>query len=131
LLAGVWEAIIEALQMPDERLFAWRGPAIVADSFEVGKEVRNAYIRDDSACAEAFRHRLLAEGLWTSISLRACAWLPGSERDLWRRILHLLRSGPFVLVSTPYTNRRTGKASFISRHKLRTTAWLMAYWMAW
>lgn len=53
LAAGVLEAAVAALQ-PAE-LMAWLGPAIGPEAFEVGPEVREAFIQRHGCLAEAFR----------------------------------------------------------------------------
>lgn len=53
LLSGVVENSVRA--MPGQNLIAWLGPAIGADSFEVGEDVRNAFIGKSASFAEAFR----------------------------------------------------------------------------
>ncbi|MBU3671712.1 MAG: peptidoglycan editing factor PgeF [Sinobacteraceae bacterium] len=52
LAAGVLEATVEAMQTEPERLLAWFGPCIGPAHFEVGEEVREAFLRaGDSAAA--------------------------------------------------------------------------------
>ncbi len=53
LLAGVLEAAVAPLGQPEE-LLAWFGPAISQAAFEVGTEVRDAYVAHDSAAAACF-----------------------------------------------------------------------------
>ena len=55
LAAGVLEATVRALGSPPERLLAWLGPAIGPEHFEVGVEVRDAFLRSDPAAGAAFR----------------------------------------------------------------------------
>jgi YfiH family protein len=58
LAAGVLEATLTQLRSPREQLLAWLGPCIGAASYEVGEEVRAAFIANDasaSACFEASR----------------------------------------------------------------------------
>lgn len=55
LLGGVIEAALAQLGGDAGQLLAWLGPAIGPDAFEVGDEVRDAFIAVDSAAAAAFR----------------------------------------------------------------------------
>ncbi len=55
LAGGVLEATIKAMNTPPRELLAWLGAAIGADAFQVGEEVREAFVRDLPACAAAFR----------------------------------------------------------------------------
>ncbi len=54
LCAGVIEATIRAMQVPGERLLAWLGPAIGPGAYEVGDEVREAFVARDATSASAF-----------------------------------------------------------------------------
>ena len=54
LSAGVLEATLAAMQTPRENIVAWLGPAIAAQSYEVGDEVRDAFLAHDHAAAFAF-----------------------------------------------------------------------------
>lgn len=54
LAAGVVESAVAALGVPGQDLIAWLGPAIGPDSFEVGDEVRAAFVAQDPAAAAAF-----------------------------------------------------------------------------
>lgn len=54
LVAGVLEATVEALAVPPRELLAWFGPAIGPTAFEVGFEVRDAFVRHHEPSAGAF-----------------------------------------------------------------------------
>ncbi|MHB1359537.1 MAG: peptidoglycan editing factor PgeF [Rhodocyclaceae bacterium] len=62
LAGGVIEATVAAMGQPGERLMAWLGPAIGPDNFEVGGEVRAAFIAHDPQSAEAFAAK--SNGKW-------------------------------------------------------------------
>lgn len=54
LAAGVIEATVAAMTPPPAELLAWFGPAISQPAFEVGGEVRDAFLAHDMAAGEAF-----------------------------------------------------------------------------
>jgi polyphenol oxidase len=54
LRAGVLEASVAAMKVAPASLTAWLGPAIGPQSFEVGAEVREAFVADDPAASQAF-----------------------------------------------------------------------------
>lgn len=55
LAAGVLEATVQAMEHPPEHITAWLGPAIGSEAFEVGPEVRAAFLAHDPEATEAFR----------------------------------------------------------------------------
>ena len=55
LAAGVVENAVAALPIAADRLRAWLGPAIGPRAFEVGPEVRAAFLDHDPAAASAFQ----------------------------------------------------------------------------
>ena len=55
LAAGVLEAAVARMQVPPVTVMAWLGPAIGPSAFEVGDEVREAFMRADARAAAAFR----------------------------------------------------------------------------
>jgi YfiH family protein len=54
MAAGVIEATVLAMEVAPENLMAWLGPAISQPAFEVGVEVRAAFVDADPAAAAAF-----------------------------------------------------------------------------
>ncbi|MEZ5571990.1 MAG: peptidoglycan editing factor PgeF [Halioglobus sp.] len=69
LLTGVLEATVEAMATPPQRLLVWLGPAIGPQVFEVGPEVRQAFL--SAACpgeldciANCFRASTGRPGHW-------------------------------------------------------------------
>jgi YfiH family protein len=65
LAAGVIEATVGAMNILPGRLLAWLGPAIGPQHFEVGAEVRQAFLDQDAGADEAFaenaRGRFMAD----------------------------------------------------------------------
>lgn len=62
LADGVLEATVAAMQVPSGEVLAWMGAAIGPQAFEVGDEVRQAFVAQHPAAAAAFlRH---ASGKW-------------------------------------------------------------------
>lgn len=55
LAAGVIESTLRALQQPAAELLVWLGPAIGPGAFEVGEEVRQAFVAEDAETASAFQ----------------------------------------------------------------------------
>jgi YfiH family protein len=54
LAAGVIGATVRAMAAQPERLIAWLGPAIGPEHFEVGAEVRDAFLKGDPGARDAF-----------------------------------------------------------------------------
>jgi YfiH family protein len=54
LCAGVIESTAEAMRVPADRLIAYLGPAIGPRAYEVGEEVRDAFLARNPASASAF-----------------------------------------------------------------------------
>lgn len=63
LAAGVLERTLEAMQAAPARVLVWLGPAIGPRAFEVGEEVRAAFVADDPAAVAAFVPGV-ASGKW-------------------------------------------------------------------
>jgi len=62
LAAGVLEATVQSLAVEPGQLVAWLGPGIGPAHFEVGEEVRRAFLAHDAAAAGAFTDN--ARGRW-------------------------------------------------------------------
>lgn len=54
LSAGVLEATVAAMRTPPECLLAWLGPAAGPQAYEIGEEVRTAFVDRDPRAAAAF-----------------------------------------------------------------------------
>jgi YfiH family protein len=55
LSGGLLERTVAALPVPPASLMAWLGPAIGPEAFEVGEEVREAFVAADAQAVQAFR----------------------------------------------------------------------------
>jgi len=55
LAAGVIEAAVHRLEHDPDEMLVWLGPAISQQAFEVGAEVREAFVTQDAAAAACFR----------------------------------------------------------------------------
>jgi len=57
LAAGVIESVVSAMRVAPERVLAYIGPGIGATAYEVGQEVREAFVAQGADAAQAFRPR--------------------------------------------------------------------------
>jgi YfiH family protein len=71
LSGGVLEATVAAFESPPSRLMAWFGPAISQRAFEVGDEVRDRFVGQDSAAAGCFEEN--RRGRWQADLYRLAA----------------------------------------------------------
>lgn len=62
LVNGIIEAGVASMQAPAPDLMAWLGPAIGPETFEVGDEVRTAFVDVDANACQAFT--ALEKGKW-------------------------------------------------------------------
>lgn len=103
LAAGVVESTIREMRVPGKTLMAWLGPAIGARVYEVGDEVRAAFIQRDSAAAAAFSPT--RPGHWL-LDLYAVA-----RQRLQGQGIERISGGAFCTYSEParfYSYRRDG-----------------------
>ncbi|MCH9743411.1 MAG: peptidoglycan editing factor PgeF [Gammaproteobacteria bacterium] len=61
LMAGVVETTIKSLNSPGSRLYAWLGPAIGPEAFEINDEIRLDFIQKNEDNGSAFEQR---DGAW-------------------------------------------------------------------
>ena len=102
LAAGVIESTIAAMGEPQE-LLAWLGPAIGPQQFEVGNEVRAAFIARDAAAVEAFAP--VRAGHWLADLYRLARIILGKQG------VSKIYGGEWCTVSRPddfYSYRRDG-----------------------
>lgn len=67
LAAGVLEATVQAMETTPAGLLAWMGPAIGPKTYEVGAEVREAFITRDPGAAAAFAPGKAAGKWWCDL----------------------------------------------------------------
>lgn len=105
LEAGVLEAAVASLHVSPERVMAWLGPCIGKASYEVGEEVRDAFVGPDSGAYEGFEST--RPGHW----LCDLAWL--ARRRLTQAGLHAIHGGGFDTRTDErfYSYRRDGAQS--------------------
>jgi YfiH family protein len=109
LAAGVIEATLHAMRVPAHEITAWLGPAISQEAFEVGGEVREAFIAQNPAAAAAFLPN--ARGRWQA-DLYALARpdCRGRQTGCWRRALHGSRQRPVLFAPARRAERPHGNA---------------------
>jgi len=103
LLEGVVEAALDCFQAPPSAIMAWLGPAIGPTAFEVGDEVRGAFVARDPGAADAFRP---AGGRWLADLYRL------ARRRLAARGVTAVHGSGFCTHDDPrrfYSYRRDGR----------------------
>jgi YfiH family protein len=71
LSAGVLEATVKAMDIPSSDLMAWFGPAIGPEAYEVGEEVRAAFVQQSAKAAAAFKPGKAVGKWWCDLYLLA------------------------------------------------------------
>lgn len=103
LATGIVEAGVARLGVPGAALYAWLGPAIGPRVFEVGDDVRDAFVHSDADSAPAFVPT--TNGRWLADLYRL------ARRRLERQNVTAIYGGGFCTVSQPdlfYSYRRDG-----------------------
>jgi YfiH family protein len=116
LAGGVLEATIAAMRTPADALVAWLGPAAGPQAYEIGAEVRDAFVGTDAGAAGAFV--ATREGHWRA-DLYALA-----RRRLAAAGVHRVHGGGLCTISDParfYSHRRDQRTG-----RMATLAWLGA-----
>lgn len=100
LCGGVLESVLQQFRCKPQDIHAWLGPAIGPNAFEVGGEVRNAFLAQDAQAEEAFRpsgkkyyadiwllarQRLLAAGLYSISAEPRCTFSENDDFFSFRR----------------------------------------------
>lgn len=115
LAAGIVERAVAALGVPGDRLLAWLGPAIGPAAFEVGDEVREAFLANDPGADAAFtatraghwladlymlaRRRLRAAGVTRTSGGSACTFSMPGQYFSYRRDATKARMATLVWMS--------------------------------
>jgi YfiH family protein len=114
LLSGVLENALFLMNAPPARVLAWLGPAIGQHAFEVGEEVRAAFVAQDAGAKDFFIAN--ARGRWQ-------ADLAGLARHRLRGLgLERIFGGDFCTVSDParfFSYRRDGQCG-----RMASLVWL-------
>ncbi|WP_333617616.1 purine nucleoside phosphorylase YfiH [Mixta calida] len=100
LCAGILENTLSQFSAPPQEIHVWLGPAIGPEAFEVGPEVREAFMTRDPAAQRAFRasgekfyadlwllarQRLAAQGVASISGGGRCTWHESAHFFSWRR----------------------------------------------
>ncbi len=117
LAAGILEATSEALAIPPHQIMAWLGPAIGAHRFEVGEEVKAAFVNQDAINNGAFtpssnerwfadiyqlaRNRLRANGIHNIYGGGWCTYSDSKRFFSYRRDRITGRMASLIWMSKP------------------------------
>jgi YfiH family protein len=114
LAAGMLETTVAAMRTPPARLVAWLGPAAGPQAYEIGEDVRNAFVAGDAGAAAAFEPT--RPGHW-HVDLYALA-----RRRLAAAGVSEVHGGGLCTISDPvrfFSHRRDGRSG-----RLATLAWI-------
>lgn len=112
MAAGVVENAVDALGVPPSQVIAWMGPTIGPNAFEVGPEVREAFMASDPRAADAFRAhtpgkymadlyglarmRLASRGVTAAFGGGFCTFHEPGRFFSYRRVANSGRMGAFI-----------------------------------
>ena len=114
LASGMLENTVAAMRTPADDVIAWLGPAAGPQAYEIGAEVREAFVTQDPGAATAFTDT--RPGHWR-VDLYALA-----RRRLAAVDVHAVHGGDLCTISDPvrfYSHRRDGRSG-----RLATLAWI-------
>ena len=114
LAAGMLEATVAAMHTPAKEVLAWLGPAAGPQAYEIGAEVREAFVARDAGADTAFVPT--RPGHWR-VDLYALA-----RRRLAAAGVTEVHGGGLCTISDPmrfYSHRRDGRSG-----RLATLAWI-------
>jgi YfiH family protein len=114
LAAGMLEATVAAMRTPAAQLVAWFGPAAGPQVYEIGAEVRDAFVAGDAGAAAAFEPS--RPGHWRA-DLFALA-----RRRLAATGVSEVHGGGLCTISDParfFSHRRDGRSG-----RLATLVWM-------
>lgn len=122
LNAGVLEATVGKFSLPPAKLLVWLGPAISQTAFEVGGEVRDAFLANDAAAADCFvenrhgrwqadlyalaRQRLARTGIKQVFGGNFCTYADSGRFFSYRRDGECGRMASFIYRAPPDRARR-------------------------
>lgn len=112
MAAGVIESAVDAMRLDGAEILAWMGPTIGPDAFEVGPEVREAFLARDARAGDAFRahtpgkfmadlyrlarRRLEARGVRAVFGGGFCTYHERDRFFSYRRVQKSGRMGAFI-----------------------------------
>ncbi len=120
LLAGVLESAVGAMQVVPGNILAWLGPAIGPARFEVGREVRDAFVAADPAASLAFKscandRQMAVRYLPAGAAAFATHGYHGDQR---RRSMHCQRRRPFLFLSPRWRDRAHGQPDLAGARRI-------------
>lgn len=121
LAAGVLEATVAALRTPPQCVRAWLGPAAGPDAYEVGAEVRDAFVSRAADAASAFV--ATRPGHW-HVDLYALARIRLCNAGLADAAIH---GGGLCTLSDParfYSHRRSTSSEGGHTGRMATLIWI-------